>query len=258
MQTTNSIPMWTGQAAIGFGIGAFLGQSGNNHTHRHYAHQITMSIDTHQYVKIICNRQLYEASILFIPANVPHQLLTGFYLSIYIDPCHSLATQLNQLLNTPTDIIEITDNLKQYLQENFNPNVSLHQGLTNFLQAVQLKEKPRLSDKIEQILILLYQGMLYSNIPDRQYLAHVAGLSESRFSHWFREQTGLPLRSYRKWLRLICGLMQIRKGQALTDIAYHVNFADQAHFTRTCIELFGVRPSELLEIEEKSFYSPYK
>lgn len=62
------------------------------------------------------------------------------------------------------------------------------------------------------------------------------------------------MRSYRKWLRLVCGLIQMQQGQVLVDIAYQAEFSDQAHFMRTCIELFGVRPSYLMEIKEPIFF----
>lgn len=42
----------------------------------------------------------------------------------------------------------------------------------------------------------------------------------------------------------------MQQGQVSVDIAYQAEFSDQAYFTRTCIELFGVRPSDLIEIKE--------
>lgn len=251
-----NITNWTGQSAIGFGLGAFLGQSGHNHTHQHHAHQLTLSIVPEQDVRIYSAQQLYEARALFIPANVAHQLVSGLYLSIYIDPCHPLAMRLNAWLNIPHHICEIPNDLQQQLQQSFLTHNMLDQALIHFLQALEIETKPLASSKIQHILALLYQGMLQSDILDRQYLAQATGLSESRFSHWFCEQTGLPLRSYRKWLRLIGGIMHMRQGQALTDVAHQADFADQAHFTRTCYQLFGVRPSELTTVHGLIFFIP--
>ncbi|EOR09592.1 AraC family transcriptional regulator [Acinetobacter genomosp. 15BJ] len=247
---------WSGQAAIALGIGAFLGQSGNNHPHHHYAHQITMSLNTDQPVQVITDGQHYQAPTLLIPAKLKHQLITGDYLSIYIDTHHALTTRFNLDLHRPTQVYEVSTDLQQQLRQSFCLKTPLNQGLAHFLQAAQLNNDTSdcNTQKIEYILELLYQGVLQSKLPDRQYLAQVAGLSESRFSHWFREQTGLPLRSYRKWLRLICGLTQLQKGRALTDTAHQADFADQAHFTRTCIELLGVRPSELSQMQGQIFF----
>lgn len=247
---------WTGQAAVGLGIGAFLGQSGNNHPHHHYAHQITMSLNPDQPVQVIADGQLYQAPTLLIPAKLKHQLITGNYLSLYIDTYHALTAKFNLEFHAPTQVCEVSIDLQQQLQHCFRSKIPLNHGLVHFLNNTPLSNPTphRNPQKMERILELLYQGILQSNIPDRQYLAEIVGLSESRFSHWFREQTGLPLRSYRKWLRLICGLTQMQNGRVLTDTAHQADFADQAHFTRTCIELLGVRPSELSDMQGKIFF----
>ncbi|MCJ8146704.1 hypothetical protein MKI79_07295 [Acinetobacter sp. A3.8] len=46
----------------------------------------------------------------------------------------------------------------------------------------------------------------------------------------------------------------MQQGQVLVDITYQAEFSDQAHFTLTCIELFGVRPSDRMEIKEPIFF----
>ncbi len=104
----------------------------------------------------------------------------------------------------------------------------------------------RPSAKLRSVLQALESEMLTQKATRRSGLATLVGLSESRFSHWFREQTGMPLRSYRKWLRLIVGLEHVLKGLSLTGAAHAAQFADQAHFTRTFVEMFGVRPSDAL------------
>lgn len=243
---------WGGQAAIGFGIGAFCGTSGDNHTHQHYAHQLTLSLDPDRMVHLQAAKHQYQAAALFIPANVPHQLDSGHYLSLYIDPCHSLASYLQQA-HTENLICTLSNHIEQQLRLSFASETGLAAALTHFLHAFNTKNRAELSCKVQSVLHLLYQGVLHANIPNRQSLAQVTGLSESRFSHWFREQTGLPLRSYRKWLRLLCGFMHMQQGAVLTEIAYCAEFSDQAHFTRTCIELFGVRPSNLKHIQIMMF-----
>lgn len=56
----------------------------------------------------------------------------------------------------------------------------------------------------------------------------------------------MPLRSYRKWLRLIFGMESALRGHNLTEAAHEARFADQAHFSRTFSLAFGVSPSEAL------------
>lgn len=70
-------------------------------------------------------------------------------------------------------------------------------------------------------------------------------LSESRFSHWFSDNFGISYRSYRKWLRLLQSFQAIDQDINLTSMAHHAHFSDQAHFSRTCKQMFGIQPSLL-------------
>lgn len=76
-------------------------------------------------------------------------------------------------------------------------------------------------------------------------VAAVVGLSASRLTHLFTAQVGLPLRRYILWLRLMNAVELARGGQDLTSIAHATGFADSAHLTRTCREIFGLPPSAL-------------
>jgi AraC-like DNA-binding protein len=71
------------------------------------------------------------------------------------------------------------------------------------------------------------------------------GLSASRLTHLFTAQVGLPLRRYILWLRLMSAVELARAGHDLTTIAHTAGFADSAHLTRTCREIFGLPPSAL-------------
>ncbi len=77
--------------------------------------------------------------------------------------------------------------------------------------------------------------------------AEIACLSESRFSHLFVEEIGLPFRTYLLWRRLMLAVDAISAGETLTSAAHHAGFADSAHFSRTFLRMFGVQAS-LLEM----------
>ena len=77
-------------------------------------------------------------------------------------------------------------------------------------------------------------------------MAADAALSPSRFAHAFRDQTGMAVRPYLRWLRLARALQAASHGQSLTDAAHEAGFADAAHFTRTMRRHFGVTPGSVL------------
>jgi AraC-like DNA-binding protein len=76
-------------------------------------------------------------------------------------------------------------------------------------------------------------------------LAARVHLSTSRFTHLFRQQTGLSLTRYLLWTRLLTAVAVIAQGANTTAAAHQAGFADLAHMSRTFRQTFGVMPSEL-------------
>lgn len=76
-------------------------------------------------------------------------------------------------------------------------------------------------------------------------LARRAHLSPSRFAHLFREQTGLPVRNYLLWRRLLCALNCLQQGQSITTAAHEAGFTDGPHLSRSFRRVFGATPTDL-------------
>lgn len=100
---------------------------------------------------------------------------------------------------------------------------------------------PPPDDRAVQAMVRLLSDFTL-NTPVRRF-AKQAGLSESRFSHVFRSNVGVPMRTYRRWLRLRAGIVFALSGLELVGAAHDAGFADQADFARACREAFGVPPS---------------
>ncbi|HAC57118.1 helix-turn-helix transcriptional regulator [Parvibaculum sp.] len=73
-------------------------------------------------------------------------------------------------------------------------------------------------------------------------LAAELGLSESRLTHLFKQETGVSLRRYMLWLRLGNAMARALSGASLTEAAHASGFSDSAHLSRTCREMFGINP----------------
>ena len=99
---------------------------------------------------------------------------------------------------------------------------------------------PRVISSIEQI-----RKENRNSSPVKEIAANVA-LSESRFSHLFSEQLGVPVRRYLLWLRLREAMHLLARGDSLTNTAHEAGFADSAHMTRTFRGMLGIAPSSLL------------
>lgn len=76
-------------------------------------------------------------------------------------------------------------------------------------------------------------------------VAEVAHLSPSRFRHLFVQETGMPLRTYVLWRRLLHVWVHLMQGESLSTAAHAAGFADSAHLSRTSRAMFGLAPSGL-------------
>jgi len=71
-------------------------------------------------------------------------------------------------------------------------------------------------------------------------------LSFSRFLHLFKDEVGLPFRSFRAWKRARSLLRHVRQSSTLTDIALDAGYPDATHFSHSIRQVYGLRPSEIL------------
>jgi AraC family transcriptional regulator len=76
-------------------------------------------------------------------------------------------------------------------------------------------------------------------------VARQANLSPGRFRHLFVEETGMPLRTYVLWRRLLRVWTLLMQGETLSRAAHAAGFADSAHLSRTARSMFGLAPSSL-------------
>lgn len=71
-------------------------------------------------------------------------------------------------------------------------------------------------------------------------------LSFSRFLHLFKEEVGVPFRSFRAWKRARSLLRYVHQSGTLTDIALDTGYPDATHFSHSIRQVYGLRPSEIL------------
>jgi AraC family transcriptional regulator len=98
---------------------------------------------------------------------------------------------------------------------------------------------PRVRRAIEIIDADLLSALNYAE------LANKVHLSPSRFANIFREQTGLPVRNYILWRRLVHVLKRLEYGDSITTAAHTAGFSDCAHLSRSFHRICGSVPSEL-------------
>lgn len=78
-------------------------------------------------------------------------------------------------------------------------------------------------------------------------LARISHLSPFHLLRVFRNAVGLPPHEYLINLRIERAKQLLKKGHAITQVAYHTGFADQSHFHRQFKRLVGVTPGLYLK-----------
>jgi AraC-like DNA-binding protein len=115
------------------------------------------------------------------------------------------------------------------------------QALVGDLSATAAREPsdPRVLAAIDTIRKRL------DDVPSLDEVAATVHLSPSRFRHLFVEQTGMPMRTYVLWRRVLRVWELLMRGETLLAAAHAAGFADSAHLSRTARTMFGLPPSVL-------------
>lgn len=80
-------------------------------------------------------------------------------------------------------------------------------------------------------------------------LARELRLSYTGTSRYFSRAVGLPLRSYRLWLKYFTAADLRMRGGSLTKIAHAAGFTDSSHLSRTWQASYGLSPSYSMDRE---------
>ncbi|WP_170860315.1 helix-turn-helix domain-containing protein [Duganella sp. CF458] len=230
---------WSGEALLSAGFGAFRGTVGDHALHAHYAHQLVIALNGE--VGVALPSGPLRAPGIAIPAGLAHCVCAEQALLVYLDPLTPEGAALFQ--QGGSTALPLAADLCGQLLAAADAGQALRATLRH---AFGLSRPPAPDARMAAVAAALRAGVGTGGI-SRLRLAQLANLSPSRFSHWFVEQTGLPLRSYRKWLRLELALHQLAHGGNLTDAAHAAGFADSAHLSRTFREMFGLNPAALLQ-----------
>lgn len=248
------IVLWEGASLWAFDVPPGATTRRSTDAHAHHAIQLTFAVEGQFAFHI--GHEVVDGPAVLIAPDVPHVYVPqGRNAMIFIEPESRLgAAVLRDLagrdfaLPDPEVFADIAARLTCVWEEPRPDDatlVELGRALAARLAAHEADEYPidkRIARVLERLACDLDVRMSASAAAD------IACLSESRFSHLFVEEVGLPFRTYVLWRRLMTAVSAIAAGASLTDAAHEAGFADSAHFSRTFLRMFGVPASLLLMI----------
>jgi AraC-like DNA-binding protein len=218
---------WVGRLFFGPWWLVYAGLVGPTDEHRHHALQLVAAPGTR-----ILEQSGGRPSPALVAPDQPHAIAgAGTGVVVFVDPDAVSAIHLAPL--SPPPAVTTGHGLPSTMAD----AERLVDSLT--------RPAPLPADRhpaVTQLLALLPDNP-NAPLPD---LAGTVGLSPSRLTHLFRDQVGIPLRAYRRWVRFLLAADALRVGASLTRAAHDAGFADVAHLHRTFRDHFGLRPGPLL------------
>lgn len=232
--------------------GLFVGHFQDNLPHCHYATQISVSSGAPVCIAADAQTQLFEACL--IKDNVLHQFqCSDIHLLLLISPTSSVGHYLNSLTNS--SIAALPDMHRHFLQTILNcwvkENADFGQLVAQVAQWLEgLHCQCQTDDHWNEnriVKAIAYLEENYTRVVSLSEIAAYCHLSESRFLHLFRAQTGISYRRFQLWNK-IAASVRVLTAQSITQTAYEFGFADSAHYCKTFKENFGFSPKFLAKI----------
>ena len=236
------------------GGSAFLGQGGEGSIapHAHYAIQLAIGAPSGLRVQFGRRSAWQACAAALIPSRATHSIDIGgcgFSAVLFVEPETAEGRALGaRLQGTPECLDSATVAASIARLEHAWRHEQTHAAVERECRAL-LRElagtvapepsDPRVLAAIEQIRQRL------DHAPSLEEVARLANLSPSRFRHLFVAQTGMPMRTYVLWRRLLHVWTLLMRGETLAGAAHAAGFADSAHLSRTARTMFGLAPSTM-------------
>jgi len=231
---------------IANGAALFLGTVNDTEFHRHNMLQITRASEGEFTIEV--GGEVISAMSVVLDSNCRHRLTgeDGIQAVLLIEPETRAGTLLREYLGDrqfciPDPGVDIFG-LMEYMPAR-DPSISF---LVNSLLSrlnINIDARTVTDSRIERVIDIIKDtdGKKISI----KALALSISLSESRLQHIFKGRTGISIKKYLQWKRLIDGVNAIIKGNDFTFAAHEAGFADSAHMSRTFKEMFGINLTDI-------------
>lgn len=235
----------------------YIGRGGRSALHRHHMLQIGVSLDRPIRIRTAAAEPYAALQGVIVDADQPHQVVATSrrpVLFLWVDPEDHAARRLRAAYGRGPDPAPIPEEvlaglcaeLEQFPLQEARCAVAREVEHTILRTLDPGAATPSIDDRVLEVMRRL-RAHRSASFPTVDELAAAVFLSPSRLMHLFREQTGLPMRRYGLWQRLLLALRYLADATPITQAAHAAGFSDAAHLTRTFRAMFGVTPSDLFK-----------
>ncbi|WP_422362084.1 helix-turn-helix transcriptional regulator [Reichenbachiella sp.] len=232
--------------------GIFLGKVEENTFHQHYALQLTIGID--QAFELETEDGIVLSKSLIVHPEVSHRLDSKgqTVLVILLNPASTLGHFLaKHMTSNPVEEFdeEWVGYLRMFVQDLSKKEINEKTFLSACINSMAefnsrcLAAKHQIDKRV--LASLQYLDRHTREVVSLKEIAEEMCLSESRFQHLFKEETGISYRRMQLWKRLLASFDGIKSTKTLTELAHQSGFSDSSHYSKTFKESFGFPPSEV-------------
>lgn len=232
---------------IGKGIALYVGSSPQTVFHKHYVLQIAIPVKGNYQVYIDDNIHINRS--IYINSEVKHRHFceNGVQFSLLIEPMSNLGKCLREKYPSNYVLFDIDSNAaKDFYQKMSNDEFNVNELEKWIVNVFDLKLNTKKTDSRIAKLIKRIENFEYENKKISDLLSDIY-LSESRIRHLFKEHTGISIKRYCLWWKIRRALYYITQGESLSQAAYHAEFSDYPHLSRTVKKMFGLNLKSLLQ-----------
>ena len=194
---------------------------------------------------------------VLLDSNCPHQLVGGHDVQavLLLDPQSLAARQVTEKFLKEASWLELDDAACKQAACPLDPLATkepsceaARMAIGQLLALLTPPKPPETKPRDSRIIKLLdYMASLEEKRISLGELCDFIALSESRLVHLFKRETGVPIRRYLLWMRLMDAVGIILGGQDFTMAAHETGFSDSAHLSRTFKKMFGLSPNKILK-----------
>ena len=241
-QPSGRLYLWPGAALV-------LSPGIDSSLHSHFALQLSYGLEKSFQARLASDHAWTETRSAIFAPNRAHQIDSagGMLAHLFIELPRNLQTDVTDLraaFGSDAAFLSLATVLADGLTTAADMAAAL--SLRQAWQACALPQSLTAPAYDSRITVALSQIAKASGLDyDGASLAKQVHLSESRFTHLFRQQTGMSLSRYLLWSRILSAVAAVGQGNNMTTAAHQAGFADLAHMSRTFRNMMGVPPSEL-------------
>lgn len=218
----------------------FISPAIHTDQHKHHALEIIVSIDGVIQIEDAFGNALASQVVLVLPDQLHQTTTTGEAAFIFIEPESELAKTMLTTFKPTQSVQSIEGRMSEADRKVFTSG-SIPKALSKTINSVsQIDDRVQRATDFIRFHITTHEFSL-------EMLAEIACLSTSRFTHLFKDHVGIPLRPFILWCRMRVAVTSVLAGMTLTQAAHEAGFSDNAHLSRTFMDMFGVNPSAVLK-----------